>query len=214
LIGSRETGTVTSRAASELLLLALAYLAFVGLGLPDGLLGVAWPYSLFTEARGASMAAGGRAATVFWTGLMLGRLGFGLGAGVGSVTPWLRACIAGAGGAAALLSADVGYATDLAAVGALGLACGPIFPSLIADTPARVGERHAANQIGMQVAGAAIGQSLLPAVVGSGARRLGLEAVGPSLVIAAGLLLSIHELLRRRPVVERTPSMPARETSA
>jgi fucose permease len=179
-----------------------AFIVYTGLEAVAG----AWTYSLLTEARAASMEIGGRAATLFWAGLMLGRLGFGLAARDASLTPWLRACIGAAGGAAMLLSANLGHTTDLAAVGTLGLACGPIFPCLIAGTPARIGERHAANQVGMQVAGAALGQALLPALVGIAAARLGLEVVGPALLAAAVLLLGVHELLRRTSVLLRRPS--------
>jgi fucose permease len=78
----------------------------------------------------------------------------------------------------------------------MGFACAPIFPSLIATTPARLGEAHTANGVGLQVAAAVLGQSLFPALVGALAYRLGLEVVGPSLFAAALLLLVAHEALR------------------
>jgi fucose permease len=73
----------------------------------------------------------------------------------------------------------------------LGFCAGPIFPSLIATTPARFGARHAPNVVGLSVAAAAIGQALLPAVLGVGAASLGLEIVPRGLLAAALLLLVV-----------------------
>src|SRR5687767_9882479 len=68
-----------------MLLLALAYLAFVSLGLPDTVLGVAWPslrgaFSLQQGLLGAPLAAS--ATTYFVSGLVAGRLIQRLGIGL------------------------------------------------------------------------------------------------------------------------------------
>ena len=62
----------------------------------------------------------------------------------------------------------------------IGLALAPIFPSLIATTPERLGTAHTANGVGFQIAAAVLGQSLLPGMMGILARHLGLEMVGPA----------------------------------
>jgi hypothetical protein len=54
---------------------------------------------------------------------------------------------------------------------------------------------HTAHGIGLQIAAAVLGQSLLPALVGVLARYLGLEIVGPALCTIAIVLLVLHELL-------------------
>jgi hypothetical protein len=61
-----------------------------------------------------------------------------------------------------------------------------------------VGEAHAANAIGFQVAAAALGQSLLPALAGVLAERAGLEILGPLLLAAGVALWAIHEALPER----------------
>jgi fucose permease len=76
----------------------------------------------------------------------------------------------------------------------------PIFPSLIATTPARLGEAHTANGVGLQIAAAVLGQSLLPACVGVLARHFGLEIVGPALCTAAIALLVLYTLLLALPL--------------
>jgi MFS family permease len=73
-----------STARSSGTLLALAYLAFIGLGLPDALLGVAWPslrdsFSLPQALLGVPLAV--TATAYFISGMLAGRLMQGLGIG-------------------------------------------------------------------------------------------------------------------------------------
>jgi MFS family permease len=77
----------------------------------------------------------------------------------------------------------------------IGLASAPIFPSMIATTPERLGAAHTANAIGFQIAAAALGQSLLPSLVGTIVTNFGLESITPALFVAALLLLAMYEML-------------------
>ena len=72
----------------------------------------------------------------------------------------------------------------------IGLALALSFPSLIATTPERLGSAHTANGVGLQIATAVLGQSLLPGLLGLLARHRGRETAGPAL-LAAALLLSV-----------------------
>jgi fucose permease len=84
-----------------------------------------------------------------------------------------------------------------------GLASGPIFPSLVATTPARLGPRHAANAVGFQIAASAVGLSILPGLVGVAADAFGVETIA-RLVAALGLLLVVtYRLLDRTAPVAR-----------
>jgi fucose permease len=84
---------------------------------------------------------------------------------------------------------------SVAGLGLMGLASAPVFPSLISATPARLGEGHIANGVGFQIAAAVLGQSLLPTVVGVLAGRIGLEVIGPTLLVAACVLIALFEAL-------------------
>jgi fucose permease len=86
---------------------------------------------------------------------------------------------------------------------ALGLFLAPIFPLLISETPARVGERHAAHAIGFQISAATLGAGTLPALVGLLMGRLGLEALGPALVAFSLLLVLLHARRSARPADEQ-----------
>ena len=79
----------------------------------------------------------------------------------------------------------------------MGFAQAPIFPLLVSITPKRVGDEHAANAIGFQVAAAGLGVGILPGLAGILAAKLGLEIVGPFLLVASIIMLLLHEVLIR-----------------
>jgi fucose permease len=147
---------------------------------------------LFTEARAVSISTAGTWVGIYWGCVTLGRLLSGAAAGFVSNDKLVLFGIVGMAVGAALIWSNV--TTDLAFVGLglMGLASAPVFPSLIAATPARLGPANTANAVGFQIAAAVLGQSFLPAMIGMMARRLGLEIVGPSLFFLAVVLVSLH----------------------
>jgi fucose permease len=155
-----------------------------------------WAFSLFTEGRAVAMREAGFWVSVYWGGLTAGRLAFGFIAGRRAARPLLRVCLIGMAAGAALIWLNLAGLSSYFGLALMGFAAGPIFPSMIAATPGRLGESHTANGVGFQIAAAVLGQSLLPAAVGVAARRLGLESVGPSLSLAALLLIALYESLR------------------
>jgi fucose permease len=108
---------------------------------------------------------------------------------------FLRCCIVGIALGAILIWLHPTYLLSCLGLTLMGLSSAPIFPSLIATTPARLGGAHTAHGVGLQIAAAVLGQSLVPSLVGVLARRLGLEIIGPSLLTAALLLLLLYEAL-------------------
>ena len=82
----------------------------------------------------------------------------------------------------------------------MGFAAGPIFPSLIATTPARVGPRHTANTVGLQVSMGAVGLAALPALCGLIAQHWGLELIPITLIVGWSVLLAAYLALRRIPL--------------
>lgn len=155
----------------------------------------AWAYSLFTEGRGVAASAAGAWVSVYFGALTAGRFLSGFAAGFAPVHLLLRASLLGVLLGAALVWLDLADALSFAGLALLGLSLAPVFPSLIATTPERLGGAHTANAVGFQIAAAVLGQSLVPAAVGLLAGRLGLEAVAASLPACALLLLTLYELL-------------------
>ena len=75
----------------------------------------------------------------------------------------------------------------------LGFSLGPVFPMLIASTPARLGAEHAAHAIGFQGAAACLGAAAVPGAAGLIARAQGIDAIPAVLVANAVVLLLLHE---------------------
>jgi fucose permease len=166
-----------------------AFFAYTGI---EAIAGV-WAYSLLTSARGLTMQEAGMAVTLYWASLTAGRVIFALVVERAWLTTMLRAVLCLLTFAAILVCVAASTPMNLFAFALLGLAAGPVFPSLMSATPDRLGESHAHNAIGFQVAAAALGQSLLPALVGLISPTLGLEVVGPALVTASVVLFALVE---------------------
>ena len=157
----------------------------------------AWTFTLLTESRGMSPMTAGPALSLFWTGLTTGRI---LGAALAHRLPADRVvalCLACVCLGTGLLAAGMSIATDAAGLLIAGVAAGPVFPTLIATTPARVGVAAAGTVVGFQIAAAAAGQALLPTLLGVIGDRLGVGALGVGLVIMAMLPLALHQALAR-----------------
>lgn len=197
---SRETlatSDVNAARVSSTLRLPVTWLSVAVFFLYTGIESAAgvWAYTLFTESRGASMMMAGAWVSVYWGSLTAGRLLSGLIVSFVPAQMLLRFSITGIAVGAALVWLDFTSLLSFLGLALMGLWSAPVFPSLIAATPARMGSRHTANLIGFQIAAAVLGQSLLPGLVGLLAGRLGLEIIGPALFASAVLLLGLYESL-------------------
>jgi fucose permease len=152
-----------------------------------------WAFSLLTESRGMTTAVAGLAASAYWGSIFAGRLAFGALAHRVPPARLLRLGMAGAPLAALAVSVTRSGAGGFAGLFALGLLLAPIFPLMIAETPSRVGDRHASHAIGFQISAATLGAGTLPAAAGLLARHAGLEALGPFLLAVSVLVLVLHE---------------------
>lgn len=151
-----------------------------------------WAFTLFTEARGASMLTASAWVSIYWGSLTGGRLLSGFAAGFVQVDRLVTWSIVGVVFGAALICVGGSSIFSFLGLGLMGLASAPIFPSLIASTPARVGATHARNAIGFEIAAAVLGQSLLPSLIGLMAKRVGVEVVATSLLCSAAVLAALH----------------------
>ena len=156
-----------------------------------------WSYSVLTQARGVPAATAGFWVSLFWIGLTLGRFVFGFVAEHARMVTLLRASLVAIAFGTSLFALNLGAIATVVGLTTSGVAMAPIFPSLIAMTPARLGARHTGNAVGFQVAAAILGAAGLPSLVGVLVGRFGLEAVGWSLLAAALGLITLHEVLQR-----------------
>lgn len=172
----------------------LLFVCYTGLELGVG----AWAFTLLTEGRGTPTTMAGAWTSLYWVGLTCGRL---LGAAlVTRLGPrvLLRSTMALLAAGLVLFAAGLSPSSDLAGLVVAGAAAGPIFPTLIAQTPGRLGTRHAANAVGFQIAAAALGQALWPSVLGVLGASLGLEALARGLVVLAVVVLAVNERMTAR----------------
>jgi fucose permease len=157
-----------------------------------------WSYTLFTEARGLEPRPAGLAVSAYWASLGVGRVVFGGLAARHRPDRLLRLSLIGAPAAALLLWWAPQPLVGLVGLAALGFTFAPIFPLLVAGTPARLGHRHVTHAVGLQVAVAYLGAAAVPGAAGALAAAVGLEVIPPFVVGGAVVLALLHEVGARR----------------
>jgi fucose permease len=152
---------------------------------------------LLFEARGIATASAGTAVTLYWGGLFASRLGYAFLPTNVNPESVVKLCMITALAGVVILLLNLHPIVDTVAIALMGFAAGPIFPSLIATTPARVGPRHTANTVGLQVSMGAVGLAALPALCGLIAQYWGLELIPIVLTAGWAILLAAYLALRR-----------------
>jgi len=168
----------------------LLFVCYTGLELGVG----AWAFTLLTEGRGMPAPLAGSWTSLYWVGLTGGRLmGAALVSRLGARV-LLRSTMALLAAGLGLFAASVSPRMDLAGLVIAGAAAGPIFPTLIAQTPGRLGAPHAPNGVGFQIASAALGQAMWPSLLGVVGAAYGLDVLARGLVVLALLVLALNEV--------------------
>ncbi|MDO9707055.1 MFS transporter [Paracraurococcus lichenis] len=159
----------------------LAFFTYCGVEAGTG----QWLATVLVEARGADPALAGAATTLFWAALAAGRVGLGFVVDRLGPDPMLRlAVLAAVPASAGFALAPAGL--DLASAALLAVALAPLYPTLMARTPARLGAAAAMHAVGFQVAAATLGAGLLPALLG-----LAPLALVPWLLLGLAVLLAV-----------------------
>lgn len=178
---------------------AFVFIVYCGLEASTG----AWLFTLLREGRGVPTATAGTAVSIYWGSLMAARIVFGLVHVRGSLSAWLFGCMSAICLATLALALSEHAIVSIASAAVIGFACGPIFPWLISLTPQRLGAAHGTNAIGVQIASAAIGLTLLPTTIGVVGDELGVSTIPLGLVAIATLLIVGYALLERVPPSQR-----------
>ena len=202
LAGSKSLGASPSSPADKVsgvdtLRLPVAWLGialffiFVGVESAAG----QWPYTLFTEARSVAPGTAGLWISIYWGSLTVGRVVFGVVVDRLGVLSTLRTCMFCVILGSVFFWWNVTEILSFLGLALIGFSLGPLFPSLISDTPRRLGAAHAPNAIGFQVAAASLGVALLPGLAGVLAEDLGLEVIGPFLLVASIVMSVLYEMI-------------------
>ncbi len=165
-----------------------------------------WCFTLLTQGRGLSVTAAGSWTAAYWASLTLGRVALGSVAERWGPDRLLRAASLGTV-AGVLLFGFVEGAAGRCGLLLLGASLAPVYPTLIARTPARVGAGLAAHTVGFLVSSATLGSALLPWSVGVLVGWIGLSALGNLALAFSLLFVLVHELmLRSGDALARGPS--------
>lgn len=190
----------------ETLRIPLVWLGILFFGLYAGTEVTAgqWAFALFTESRGIAPELAGIFVSLFWGGLTVGRLFMGALAPRMGTIMLVRSSIIG-GCVAAVLLWFTHPITGLISIILFGFSLAAIFPTMMSDTPRRIGSQHAPNAIGYQMSAASIGVAALPGLAGVLADSITLEIIAPFLLINSLILLLLNEtilrLSRRKPTL-------------
>jgi fucose permease len=151
-----------------------------------------WTYSLLTLSRDVPVKVAGLWAGSYWATFTIGRILAGLLTRRFGNANLLKGGFALALSGALLLWWNPFPLASIIAVSAIGFALAPIFPGLVSGTQSRVGEHHAANTIGMQIAAAGFGAAVVPSLAGVLAQNISLEAIPVYLVCVFLVLIGIY----------------------
>ena len=165
----------------------LTFFLYTGVELGLGM----WTYLLLTESRGVAPEVAGFVTGSYWGMFTVGRIFAGWYAKKIDVRKLIYLSISLALFGVALLLADSSQIITILGVTLAGFAIAPIFPGLVSSTTSRVGFRHQANTIGMQIAAAGLGVAVVPSIAGVLARNFGLEVIPLYLLSILALLLLV-----------------------
>ena len=195
---SRASNSRTSNASTlklPVMLISIAvFFLYTGIEAAVG----TWSYTLLTQSRAVAMLTAGFWVSVYWVGLTAGRILAGIVIGFVPANRLIRFCVVGMALGALSIWLDI---LSFFGLGLIGLSSAPVFPSLIATTPSRLGSQHISNAVGFQIAAAVLGQSLLPALIGLLAGKFGLEMIGPSLFVFVVILAVLVLRLTRASLI-------------
>lgn len=153
--------------------------------------------SLFTQGRNISPGTAGLWISIYWGGLTAGRMFTGLVVDRIGNARFMRINMFMTIIGTLLLWSNVHNLLTFAGITLIGFTLGPVLPILLADTQQRVGLKHVANTVGLQIAAAGLGISVLPGIAAFVAERAGLETIGLYLFLVALASFLIHEVLIR-----------------
>jgi fucose permease len=156
-------------------------------------------YLVFEKGFEADLAA--RYASLYYLGITIGRFlsGFLTRHFSNRQLVYLGQAVIGLGIALLVLPID---ALILPGFLAIGLGCAPIFPSLLHETPANFGEKHSQSIMGLQMASAYVGITLMPFLFGEIATFTGqsflLTFLGMFLVLMVGMTWNLNQKIKSK----------------
>lgn len=196
-IGSDATSEpVSNREALRLRGLPAALLTFFcycGAELGCGL----WASSFLVASRGVAPAQAAGWVSLYYAGITAGR--FFSGFAMHRLTCPAMIRLGGLTSLAGCVMLVLPLPTVFSAVALvlIGLGCAPVYPCMIHETPARFGEANSQTAMGLQMATAYCGSTLMPPLLGLLAQLVSVTVFPWFLMILFGLMLVASEVAAR-----------------
>ena len=157
-----------------------------------------WASSYLVEARGVDAVTAARFASLFFLGITAGRFLNGLVADRLGDKRLIRIGIGGMLLGVALIALPAAEALPaLIGLVVLGFGCAPVYPSIIHGTPRHFGGENSQAIIGIQMASAYVGSTLMPPLFGLIARHISMALFPWYVLLFTALLLLLTERLNR-----------------
>jgi fucose permease len=156
-----------------------------------------WGASFLVMARGITPDTAARWTALFFTGIMAGRFLSGFLTIKLNSRQMVRLGQAVLLLGVLLLLLPLGNGALISGFFLIGLGCAPIYPSLIHETPENFGAENSQTVIGLQMASAYVGTTLMPPLFGWVASSVGFNLFAPFLGIILLAQVALVERLNR-----------------
>ena len=157
-----------------------------------------WASSYLVLHKGVSSEAAAAFASMFFTGIAIGRAVSGFLTIKLNDTQMIRLGQSVIALGIAIMLLPFGQTLALAGFILIGLGCAPIYPCVIHSTPERFGAGNSQAVIGVQMASAYIGTSLMPPLFGLVAEHIDVVLLPVYLLAILATMTLMHERLLRK----------------
>lgn len=190
---TEETGLKQIFKTKGLKIVLVSFLAYCGLEASTGL----WASSYLVNAKGISVEAAARGASLFYLGITAGRFisGF-ITVRIGNLNMIRIGILFGIAGVGLLLFGSTAAGAMLSLV-FIGVGCAPVYPAMLHETPNRFGAVLSQSVMGIQMAVAYIGSTFLPPLFGMIASKAGIFVYPVYLAALVTVLLITSEAARK-----------------
>ena len=154
-----------------------------------------WASSFLVKVKGIDNVTAARFAGLFFIGITVGRAVNGFATLKFSDKALIRTGQSVIGLGILMMLLPLGNTVALAGFVTIGVGCAPVYPCIIHSTPAHFGAERSQAVIGVQMASAYVGTSLMPPVFGAISSLTGLWSLPVFLLLLLILMTVTHERL-------------------
>ena len=159
-----------------------------------------WASSYLVLCKGVTPQTAAQFASMFYIGITVGRAVSGFITMKLNDNAMIRLGMAIIAIAVLIMTLPLGFTMSLVGFVMVGLGCAPIYPCIIHSTPANFGAENSQAVIGVQMASAYIGTTLMPPIFGFIANHISVSLLPWYLLMGLVIMFLMHtSLLDRKP---------------